>query len=216
MANNCVFDDNFWSINPVSVVTVPFSFLLLLLPSPNWAIYKVWLFVVVFIFKSFWILMYYLYYFSHSPNSLFSVFVLWVVLSFGRLCHMTDDALENGVVAAGSQIGAGAESQVMMAFRTGRGKEGQGLHRHSRALGRVRWEDVGEGEGLQSNQRCPLGGQHPGALGQRRFLDLGECCSKSVRCCFWGTSPAFWWEGFAKVFLGSDSAGSLFQNPTYE
>lgn len=72
---------------------------------------------------------------------------------------MMDDALENGVMAIGSQIGAGAESwQKTMAFWNRVGKGGAGLrgipgHLQSKIRG------CAVGEGLQSNQRRPLGGQ---------------------------------------------------------
>jgi hypothetical protein len=72
---------------------------------------------------------------------------------------MMDDALENGVVAVGSQIGARAESgKRRWPSGTGRGKEGKDLggfqgHLQSKIRGCAVWE------GLQLNQRCPLGGQ---------------------------------------------------------
>lgn len=50
-----------------------------------------------------------------------------------------------------------------------------------------------------------------GALGQRRFLDLGECCSAKCQMLFSGELSCVLMRGlFAKVFLGSDSEGSLF------
>ena len=131
---------------------------------------RVCLFLLLFLFKSFWFLMYHLYCFSHFKFFVFhicSVGMFWVL----GAVPVTDSALENGVVEPGGQIGAGrilAKDHGLLEQDREWGLEGFLGHLQSRIRG------CGVRKRLQSNLRPWTLIKPTGWIAMQRIWDKGD------------------------------------------
>lgn len=151
----------------------------------NWAIYKVWLFCCCVYLQKFLDLDVLSILFFSLQILCFLCLFCGCVLSFGAVPH---DGRCIGEWSRGSKWNRGWGR--ILAKDDGlpeQGGERRGrTYRHSRGTCRVRWEDVGKGKGFNQTRDAHWVDSDSGALGQRRFLDLEECCSAKCQMLFSG------------------------------